>query len=188
MYMQDALLRSCSDPTSELSLSGVTKLLNEGFIALLDETIPAHISVEFLEGVAKVRFSLSVVADILEKQVSSKQRITSSSQAQQLVYTAQNICRDPNVNVIDTTGQLDTTGPIVYLMRLLVRQYGMPCLEKVAQVYSWVIPRELKCTQEVSMHGQFPPSISVKSPESAITVMISLIIISEMLGQSFLLL
>lgn len=122
--------------------------MNEGYVAVLYETAsgPANISVLLLEGLAKIRFSLSVAADILEKQSSSKQI---SSPVKQLVYTTQNVCCDLKINIIDTTGSLDTTGPIVYLMRLLVRQYGMSCLEKVASAYSWAIPKELRNTQVI---------------------------------------
>ena len=123
--------------------------MNEGYVAILYETTsgPANISVLLLEGLAKIRFSLSIAADIFEKQVSSKQNIVTSSSIKQLVYTAQNVCCDLKINVIDTTGSIDMTGPTVYLMRLLVRQYGMSCLEKVADTYSWVIPKELRNKQ-----------------------------------------
>jgi hypothetical protein len=146
------LLRTFSDTTSELSLKRIAETMNDGYVAVLyattSESGPANISVLLLEGLAKIRFSLSIAADIFEKQASSKQNIvTSSPMKQQLVYTAHNVCCDLKVNVIDTTGSLDTTGPIVYLMRLLVRQYGMSCMEKVADVYSWVIPKELRNKQ-----------------------------------------
>ena len=144
---QDAFLRSFTDTTSESYLSSIVQTLKKGVKVPLDET---QISVEFLESVAQIRFSLSVVADVLKQHISSKQKVTLSLQAQQLVSTAHNICSDSKINVIDTTGQCDTTGPVVYLMRLLVRQYGMPCLENVAKRYSWVIPRQLTSTQEVN--------------------------------------
>ena len=145
--------RSLTDTTSELNLKRITETMNEGYVAVLYETTagPAtNISVLLLEGLAKIRFSFSVVADIFETQVSSKQNVVTSSVVKQLVYTTQNICSDLNINVIDTTGSLDTTGPIVYLMRLLVRQYGMSCLEKIVNTYSWIIPKELRNKQEVT--------------------------------------
>lgn len=130
----------------------IAETMNEGFIALLDETvISENVSVQFLEGLAKVRFALSVVAEVMERQTSSKHMVETSAQAKQLVYTACNVCCDLNVNVIDITGRSDTTGPIVYLMRLLVRQYGMPCLETVADAYSWVIPRQLRNAKVVGL-------------------------------------
>ena len=150
--LQDSLSRSFSDTTSGLNLKRIAETMNEGYVALLYETAPgpANISVLLLEGLAKIRFSLSVVADILEKQASSKQAVVASPHIKQLVYTAQNICSDLKINVIDITGDLDTTGPAVYLMRLLVRQYGMSCLEKVAETYFWVIPKQLRSKQEVN--------------------------------------
>jgi hypothetical protein len=146
------LLRTFSDTTSELNLKRIAETMNDGYVAVLYATTsgPTNISVLLLEGLAKIRFSLSIAADIFEKQASSKQNIVTSSPAvKQLVYTAQNVCCDLKVNVIDTTGSLDTTGPIIYLMRLLVRQYGMSCLEKVGDAYSWVIPKELRNIQVI---------------------------------------
>ena len=139
--------RSFSDTTSESSLEVLAETMNEGFLALLEESVSMNITVPVLEGLAKIRFGLSEVGNMLQRQMSTKQ--ITCSQTKQLVRMAQNICSDMTVNVIDTTGQRDTTGPIVYLMRLLVRQYGMPCLEKIADTYSWVIPKQLRTTSEV---------------------------------------
>ena len=132
-----------------MNLKRIAEIMNEGYVAILYETTSgtANISVLLLEGLAKIRFSLSIAADIFEKQVSSKQNIVTNSSMKLLVYTAQNVCCDLKINVIDTTGSLDMTGPIVYLMRLLVRQYGMSCLEKVADAYTWVIPKQLRNKQ-----------------------------------------
>ena len=150
LCMQDALSRCFTDISSEPTLKVIAETMNEGFAALHDMAIFENITVELLEGLAKLRFSLSVVADVLQKQSTSKQNIIPGTQTQLLVHTAQNVCSDLQVNVIDTSGHLDTTGPIIYLMRLLVRQYGMPCLEKVAIIYSWIIPTQLKSSQEVN--------------------------------------
>lgn len=147
---QDALSRSVSNGTGELNVKKIAEIMNEGYVATRQETASGQhaVSVLLLEGLAKVRFSLSVVADVLKEQVSHHKSVTSVL-IHPLIVTAQNICSDLNINIVDTSGDIDTTGPIVYLMRLLVRRYGMSCLEKVADTYAWVVPETLKSVQEV---------------------------------------
>lgn len=140
--IQDALKRKLSDTACALQVSEV---LNEGFQTLVNSPSDS-VSVELLESFAKVRFSLSRVADILHR-TTSKQ----TSQVEQLLQAAKVVCSNAVVNMIDRSGQHDTTGPSVYLMRVLVRRYGRSSLEKVASAYSWVIPEELTCTQEVRL-------------------------------------
>ncbi len=57
---------------------------------------------------------------------------------------------DTRVNVIDPTGRVDTTGPVLYLMRLLVRQFGFTCLQRVSQAHPWVVPESLRRVDNVS--------------------------------------
>ena len=105
---------------------------------------------------AKIRFTLSIVADLLSKQVTGAGRTPESqyyygAQATHLIQAAKDICTDPHVNHIDITGHNDTTGPIVYLLKLIVRQFGgTPCLQNVAEIHTWVIPPVLRREEEVS--------------------------------------
>ena len=52
-------------------------------------------------------------------------------------------CTESRINTIDTTGEANTTGPVVYLLKLLVRQAGFVCLNKIVQTRNWVVPHEL---------------------------------------------
>ena len=61
-------------------------------------------------------------------------------------------CTAEGVNSIDATGESNTTGPIVYLLKLLMRQSGISCLKKAVEKYHWVVPMEL-CRPEVSRGG-----------------------------------
>ena len=69
-----------------------------------------------------------------------------------LLRIAHALCTDRKVNTVDVTGKADTTGPVVYLLKLLVRQFGFPCLKLVSQTHPWVIPQELKRGDDVSLN------------------------------------
>ena len=133
-----------------------SSLLDKGHDALLrhhagfsQETIP----LEYLYGVAQVRFAISVVADLFTKLVSeTAPRDAHGANANHLLQVARMVCTHPAVNHFDLTGSGNTTGPAVYLLKLLVRQYGTHCLQKLAnsQQHSWVIPQELQSSGEAS--------------------------------------
>ena len=117
----------------------VTKILSEGYGGLQEHQCGTP-TLEYLEGVAKVRYSLSVVAEVLK----NEQR---GHHFMELLRVAGEMCSDYKVNCIDPTGQKDTVGPVIYLLKLIVRQYGMPCLKAAAKAHDWLIPHELKSTQ-----------------------------------------
>ena len=66
-----------------------------------------------------------------------------------LLKAAGQMCSDHEVNCIDPAERQNTMGPLIYLLKLIVRQYGMPCLRVAAQVHDWLIPTQLK-TKHVS--------------------------------------
>jgi len=101
-----------------------------------------EISLGYIEGVANVRFALSVVAEQFHKRVTMKPA---------LLCAVRSVCTDPAVNLFDQTEQSDTTGPVLYLLKLIVRQFGFPCLKEVSVEHPWIIPHELKTEDEVSM-------------------------------------
>ena len=107
------------------------------------------VTLEFLEGVAKVRFALSVVAELLNQ--SDQQRSAEDGVLIiRLLHQAGEVCVDPNINSIDDTAQRDTVGPVVFLIKLLVRQYGLNCLQKASKDHAWIIPEQLRHAGEVS--------------------------------------
>ena len=113
-----------------------TNTLLEGFYALQETGCQDSPSFEYLEGIAKVRFALSVVAEVLN----SEENI----QFVKLLRAGGKVCSDHQINCIDTTGRKNTVGPVIYLLKLMVRRYGMPCLKAAAEIYEWLIPFELK--------------------------------------------
>ena len=105
-------------------------------------------TLEYLEGVAKVRFALSVVAELLN-QNDHPWSHEDGVLVVQLLHQAQEVCVDPNINSVDDTGQRDTVGPVVFLIKLLVRQYGLNCLQRASEAHTWIMPEQLKQTGEV---------------------------------------
>ena len=112
----------------------VTVYLIQGYNALQEHHRYVAPNLEYLEGVAKVRYSLSVVAEVLK----NEERYV------ELLRAAGRMCADREVNCIDPSGARGTVGPVVYLLKLLVRQYGMPCLNAAAEDYDWIIPKEMR--------------------------------------------
>lgn len=94
---------------------------------------------------AKVRYSLSVVAEVLKSEEKNGQPFM------KLLEATKQLCSDREVNCIDPTHHRNTVGPVIYLLKLMVRQYGMPCLKAATDVYEWIIPAELK-SEEVLIY------------------------------------
>ena len=105
-----------------------------------------EISLGYIEGVAKVRFALSVVAELFHKH---------EAMGPALLHGVKEVCTDATINHVDGTGQTDTIGPILYLLKLIVRQYGFPCLAEVSTAHTWVVPPELRRADEVTMTTDF---------------------------------
>lgn len=105
----------------------------------------SQVSLGYIEGIAKVRFALSVVAELFHEDVAMKST---------LLDAVKKVCTDTSINCVDSsTKQSDITGPVLYLLKLIVRQYGFSCLEKVSAAYTWVVPPELKKVDEVIIIG-----------------------------------
>lgn len=120
----------------------VTAVLIDGYSALLEHRRGTP-TLEYLEGVAKVRYSLSVVAEVLKDEENGQHSM-------ELLRAAGRMCSDREVNCIDPTDRRDTVGPVIYLLKLMVRQYGMPCLKAAAEIHEWIIPAELKTEKVIN--------------------------------------
>jgi hypothetical protein len=115
----------------------------------------SNISMKVLEGVAKMRYGLLVVAELLQLQANPIKGVSFSNQSQNihgrlastLLDTARYACTSDKLNIINTSGSA-AVGPIVYLLKLLVRQAGISCLNKLVAEHSWVVPLNLKKTEE----------------------------------------
>jgi len=157
---QDALDKEYSQKPSQEIAAGI---LNKGYQALKVHSNNFHdqITLGYIEGMAKVRFALSVVAEHFHECATMKPEECATTKPEQfhkhvtmkpaLLHAVRTLCTDPSINHIDQTGQTDTTGPALYLLKLIVRQYGFSCLTKVAKKHPWVVPHELKQVDEVTM-------------------------------------
>lgn len=85
-----------------------------------------------------MRFAMMEVAALLD----------SSCQAQplsfQLLKTVEEVCADPDINF--TKGGV-IVGPAMYLVKLLVRQYGFSFLKRISKEYPWIVPDTLRKTE-----------------------------------------
>ncbi|XP_064403130.1 E3 ubiquitin-protein ligase RNF213-like isoform X2 [Halichondria panicea] len=131
---EDSLRKRINVLPAQSRASYIERILGEGYLVLQEYFHTPSVSLQYLESVAGVRLSLSVLAQELKSD-----RVNSS-----LLRVARDLCMDTRVNVIDPKGRVDTTGPVLYLMRLLVRQFGFPCLQTVSQAHPWVVPETLR--------------------------------------------
>ena len=124
----------------------VAEILVEGHLALQHHSDHSHskISLGYIEGVAKARFALSVVAELFHKNVPARLA---------LFHAIREVCTDTTINHIDHTGQTDTTGPLLYFLKLIVRQYGFSCLAEVSAAHTWLVPLELRRADEVTIQA-----------------------------------
>lgn len=73
--------------------------------------------------------------------------INDSAVSPYLLTVTERICTDTTVNQID---QVHASGPLMYLLRLLVRRYGMTPVRNVCKRYRWIQPPFLELATEVS--------------------------------------
>ena len=62
-----------------------------------------------------------------------------------MFHVSRRVCTEENINKIDATREQNATGPIVYLLKLLVRQSGLGMLKKITDKrHHWLVPAELQ--------------------------------------------
>ena len=104
------------------------------------------VSMEYLESIAQIRFALSVVAELLFKQ-SRVSRGCHTHTADLLIQAAKDCCTNDNINDKDS-------GPAVYLVKLLVRQYGMSFITTLTTdptSMKWIVPPHLRGSAKASV-------------------------------------
>ncbi len=138
-------------------IEDVIILLKKGHQALRRHVgkMDTAVTLDYLEGVAQVRFSLSVVADLLNKLVSEETTTAVKSVERwgaftmQLLPAVKDICVNTEFNHIDLQGSTDSVGPKLYFLKLLLRRYGTYTLENITTntrtpPCNWVVPEELQ--------------------------------------------
>ena len=115
--------------------SDITMALTCAHKALEDQHGFEIVSVKCLEGIAKLRCGFLMLANKLHKDAANP------TLAPQLMSIAESLCTNANFNRLTPT---EWTGPAAFLVKTIVRLYGLNCLKKVIINYPWVLPLELK--------------------------------------------
>ena len=109
-------------------------------------------SLPFLEAVAKLRYALAVMAELLYFQKAAVMTAEQGEEhhyfahdALQLMDGTKTCCSNPHLNQIEA-------GPAVFLVKLLVRQYGFSFLATLTTDPSltWVVPTEFRQSKVLS--------------------------------------
>ena len=105
-----------------------------------------------------MRFSIVEIASLLHSDcivgtVRKSQRLQF-----QIMQLAQGVCTDPAINTTHFGDKAENVvGPAVYLLKLLVRQYGFPCVKQVSERYQWIVPEDLRTADQVVIKlGGYP--------------------------------
>ena len=109
-------------------------------------SLEGGITLPYLEGIAKLRYSLTVVAELLHCQYSGDRQGHHTRDSQLLIEMASRRCSDYNLNK-------DDTGPGVFLVKQLAKQYGVTFLTNVTsdRTMQWIIPVSLRQSEEVRL-------------------------------------
>lgn len=68
----------------------------------------------------------------------------------EIIHLVEVVCTDPAINTTDfAASSQDVIGPAVYLLKLLIRQYGFPILKQVSEQHPWIMPEGLHNTDQV---------------------------------------
>ena len=146
---QDALYKQYSCKCLGEKVDFAERMLDRSHQALRAYEAKATISIDYLEAVACARYWMMEVAALLHSVFGDQQSTQEQQQlAFQLVQIAEELCTDPHINTIDFTDE-DAVGPAVYLLRLLMRQYGSSCLKKVSGEHHWIVPNALRTGDQV---------------------------------------
>lgn len=146
--LQDAIHKQHSQTTLHDKVTVSYQLLKEGRSAVLNSPDPSAggtISVPYLEGIAKLRYSLTVVAELLQYQ-HKKEGGYFTHEAHLLLDSARKFCE-----MRDDVFNTDDAGPAVFLVKQIARQYGVTFLTDVIsnQTMEWIVPTHLRRSKEV---------------------------------------
>ena len=100
-----------------------------------------------------MRFAIMEVSVLLRSDLITGTAMKSRLQQRlhsEIMQLVEVVCTDPVINTTDfaASGQ-DVVGPAVYLLKLLVRQYGFPILRQVSEQHPWIVPEGLHNTDQV---------------------------------------
>ena len=114
------------------------------------------ISVSYLQGLARVRFAIWEIAALLHSHFGQEGKtellyVQLSDNENKLMQLAKKVCTDPSINSTNFRSKnADMSGPAIYLLKLLVRQYGFSLLKQASEKFVWIIPEGLRTADLVS--------------------------------------
>ena len=149
LLFQDAVFKMHGHCPLQKRISQSLQLLHQG----AEDMMEHHpTSLPYLEAVAKLRYALSVVAELLyyqqERQTAGQREVGHlyTHEAKLLVEHAKWCCSHSQLNE-------EEAGPAVYLVKLLARQYGCSFLTNLTAnpALTWVVPPQFRQSTEVSI-------------------------------------
>ena len=143
---QDAVFKKSINGSAKEKNNHLTILLNEGTDVLkksVGSSVESHVSVEYLEAIAKIRYVCFSVSEILYGQ--SLLKVDSSSTEQALLTALQKCCEDTSLNT-------EISGPGIFFLKQIARRYGMSFLAKICvrDEVQWIIPPHLRKLDKVT--------------------------------------
>lgn len=111
---------------------------------LREQASHSHMSISYLEGVAGMRFALREFGYILYTFSSEQEKM--GQEELQFIELVKDVCNDV---IINTTNFSEGVGPAIYLIKILVRQYGLSFFHQVADENKWIIPQGLNSNNQV---------------------------------------
>lgn len=152
--LQDAYLKTYTAHSIDASLmENATYLLSKGYTALKNFVTDRAITLQYLEGIAQIRFGVSIAAKCIEKDLNTSAigySVFEQESFLKLLETTHRVCTHTELNVIDVYGSKDSVGPVVYLQKILARQYSFSCLNSAVERHQWIMPQSLRSINEVS--------------------------------------
>ncbi len=81
-----------------------------------------------------MKFGLHVIAHLMVSQCCGAEAI--SELVSELLYLGKEICLNPTINCTDASLQKDIVGPLIYLIKILFRDYGSDSLAQLSSIHT----------------------------------------------------
>lgn len=134
--LQDALYKKHCHRSLEDRIEIVIRILEKH----RDYQSRAPNSLAFLTGVAGIRFAISEIANIHNFFFSTKD----IERPQDIKLLVARLMQQGQAICVSSTNPNDLLRPAIFLLKMIVRQFGFPCLKFVSKEYEWVIPVSLR--------------------------------------------
>ena len=125
----------CYDKNGDVKTPYVTDvMLTRGHDNLLVYHDKPH-SPEYLQAAAQIMVSIHILVNTMEVVQSSDLEITNQENTRYFICEAEKYLPNHSYNEEQTSN-----GPIWYLVRYIIRTFGVSTLLKISKAYKWVLP------------------------------------------------